>query len=157
MQIIKNQNFLDKHNLDVQLNDETPLILTVDNDRDNLLLVNLILSYLNYNLVISANTQTALSILERERPDLILLGINFPGIREMELFRRLKQNSQTRTIPIVALTAISNPEYQSCLLCVGYDYCLTKPYLLEDLHKLIRDRYQLLPTRQKTIAASGEA
>lgn len=144
MQITEKKSFFDKQDLDIQLNDRTSLILAVDNDRDNLLLVNLVLSYFNYNLVMTANTQTALSMVKRDRPDLILLGINSPGIKEMELFDQLQQDSQTRSIPIVALTAISNPDYLSHLLNVGCDYCLTKPYLLENLQELIRDRYQLL-------------
>lgn len=155
MQITRKKDFCIKQDLESQLNDETSLILAVDNDRDNLLFANLALSYLGYNLVMSANTQTALSMVERDRPDLILLGINFPGIREMELFRQLKQNSPTRSIPIVALTAISHPNYLSCLLSVGCDYCLTKPYLLEDLRQIVGDRYQLLPSRAK-ITPEGE-
>ncbi|MGV2827455.1 response regulator [Myxosarcina sp. GI1(2024)] len=148
MQAIEKKDFL-KQDLDNQLNDETSLILAVDNDRDNLFLVNLILSYLGYDLVMSANTQTALSMVERDRPDLILLGINLPGTKEMELLCQLKQDLQTRSIPIFALTAISNPDYLNYLLDAGCDYCLVKPYLLKDLHKIIRDRYQLLPTRSK--------
>ncbi|MBE9047485.1 response regulator [Pleurocapsales cyanobacterium LEGE 10410] len=123
--------------LNSQLSDGSPLILAIDNDRDNLLLINLVLSYLNYSLVMTANIQRALSMVKRDRPDLILLGINFPGIAEIEILRQLKQAASTRSIPIVALTAILNSDYLSYLSCLGCDYCLTKPYLLEDLEKLI--------------------
>lgn len=130
--------------LNSQLSDGSPLILAIDNDRDNLLLINLVLSYLDYSLVMTVNTQTALSMVERERPDLILLGINSPGIAEIEILRQLKQAASTRSIPIIALTAILNPDYLSYLSCLGCDYCLTKPYLLKDLEKLIGE--QLFPT-----------
>lgn len=132
-------------NSDPQLTNPSPLILTVDDDRDNLLLVNLVLSYFEYYFIMSANTQTALSLVKTEQPDLILLGINSPGIKEIELLDKLKKDSQTRYIPIVALSAIANPDYLRDLLCLGCDYCLTKPYLLEDLQKLIRNCCQLLP------------
>jgi CheY-like chemotaxis protein len=130
--------------LNSQLSDGSPLILAIDNDRDNLLLINLVLSYLDYSLVMTANTQTALSMVGRERPDLILLGINSPGIAEIEILRQLKQAASTRSIPVVALTAIFNPDYLSYLSYLGCDYCLTKPYLLEDLEKLIGE--QLFPS-----------
>ena len=130
------------NHLNVQLSKQSPLILAVDDDRDNLLLIDLVLSYFDYNLVMTANTQTAISMVKRDKPDLILLGVNSPGIREIRLFCQLKQDPQTCSIPIVALSAISNPDYLSYLLCLGCDYCLTKPYLLEDLQQLIcgRDR-----------------
>lgn len=128
-------------NLNSQYNHQSPLILTVDDNRDNLLLINLALSYFNYKLVITANTQTAMSMVKRDLPNLILLGINTPGTKEQELLRQLKQDHKTRSIPIVALTALVNPDYLSSLLDLGCDYCLSKPYLLEELQRVIRDRY----------------
>lgn len=143
---LANDSFIPKiKHLNIQLSRQSPLILAVDDDQDNLLLINLVLSCFDYDLVMTANTQTALSMVERDKPDLILLGINSPGIREMELFRQLKQDSQTCSIPVVALSAVSNSDYLSYLLCLGCDFCLTKPYLLEDLQHLIRERYQLCP------------
>ena len=131
------------NHLNIQLSKQSPLILAVDDDQDNLLLIDLVLSYFDYDLVMTASTQTALSMVKRDKPDLILLGINSPGIREIKLFCQLKQNPQTCSIPIVAISAISNPDYLSYLLCLGCDYCLTKPYLLEDLQQLICDRDRL--------------
>ncbi|MGF1542480.1 MAG: two-component system response regulator [Pleurocapsa sp.] len=145
MKLANNSSIPKIKHLNTQFNNQSLLILTVDDDQDNLFLSNLVLSYFEYHLVITANTKTAISMVKREPPDLILLGINFPGIEEMDFFCQLKQDLPTRSIPIIVLSAIANPDYLSHLLRLGCDYCLTKPYWLEDLQELIRDCGQLLP------------
>ena len=94
MQVTKHKNCFDKKDLGMELNNETSLILAVDNDPDNLLLINLVLSSFHYNVVMTANTQNALSMAKSYQPDLILLGINFPGVKESELCYQLKQEKQ---------------------------------------------------------------
>lgn len=143
MQATKHKNCFDKKDLGIELNNKTSLILSVDNDRDNLLLTSLVLSSFYYIVVMTAKTQTALSMAKSYQPDLILLGINFPGVKESEICYQLKQEKQTCHIPILALTALTETDYLDYFLCLGCDYCLSKPYLLEDLHKIIQERYQL--------------
>jgi two-component system cell cycle response regulator DivK len=54
----------------------------------------------------------ALDLAREEQPDLILMDIRLPDISGFEVTRMLKQDQRTKTIPIVAVTALASPEYE---------------------------------------------
>jgi CheY-like chemotaxis protein len=78
--------------------------------------------------VIEATTaQEALNQLKMEGPDLILMDIQLPGMDGLELTRRLKENPDTRRIPVLALTSYAmkgDRELAMAAGCAGY---ITKP------------------------------
>lgn len=119
-----------------------PLILVVEDDRDNLLCLAYMLIFFSCTFVAATDVQTALSIVRDYQPDLILLDIILPGVSGLELVRTLKQSTITETIPIVAVTALSRQKDRDRLLADGCDGYLSKPYLIEDLKKIL-DRFLL--------------
>ncbi|WP_018953829.1 PAS domain S-box protein [Thioalkalivibrio sulfidiphilus] len=62
-----------------------------------------------------------------ERPDLVLLDINLPDMDGFEVFRLLRENIETRHIPIIAVTANAMPGDQERGRQVGFDAYLIKP------------------------------
>lgn len=74
--------------------------------------------------------EDGLGLLERaqaERPDLILLDLQLPGVDGFTLTRQLKADAETREIPILAMSAYVSPEKQAEAVasgCVGF---LAKP------------------------------
>lgn len=109
-------------------------ILVVDDDQDNLLLVNYQLLQLLECTVISAQDgQTALSLAQTYAPDLILLDIMLPEMDGFEVARCLKQNPQTQTIPIIAVTAMARSLDHDLALASGCDDYVCKPYEMETL------------------------
>ncbi|MGA7932552.1 MAG: response regulator [Kovacikia sp.] len=113
-------------------------ILVVDDDPDNLLLLTYQISLLIDCAVISATDgYTALSLARRVHPKLILLDVMLPDINGFEVVSRLKQDSLTQKIPVVAVTAMARSQDQDLALQAGCDGYLRKPYELESLERVI--------------------
>ena len=73
-----------------------------------------------------------------ERPDLILMDLSLPVLDGWESARRLKEESDTRSIPIIALSAHAMAGDRERALAVGCDDYDTKPVVLERLLSKIR-------------------
>lgn len=115
-----------------------PLILAVDDDEDNLLLITQVLSLGDYSFITATNGWMALSMAEERLPDLILLDVMLPDLDGAEIVCRLRQNPQTMSIPIVAVTAMARKEDRDRLLAVGCNDYISKPYMIDDIEELIR-------------------
>ena len=72
----------------------------------------------------------ALDLARYEQPDLILMDIRLPDINGLEVTRLLKQDDRTKTIPIVAVTALTSPEYEKKGFESGCDAYIPKPITL---------------------------
>ncbi|MBV8537493.1 MAG: response regulator [Alphaproteobacteria bacterium] len=81
------------------------LILAVDDSPEDLALLNAIVMGAGYTFVGAASGEDALSLVHRCTPRLILLDIQMPGLDGIETCRRLRENSQLKTVPIAFLTA----------------------------------------------------
>lgn len=115
-----------------------PLILAVECDEDNRVLLSYALELFEYPFMIAADREAAFSLAYEARPDLILLEVVLPTLADgLELVRQLKRHEQTRTIPIVAVTAIAMPHDRERILASGCDGFLAKPYLLEQLQQIL--------------------
>ncbi len=66
-------------------------------------------------------------------PDLILMDMNLPSMDGMEVAKALKDDAQTQSIPIIALTAYTRDEDRKKALDAGCDDYATKPVNLTDL------------------------
>jgi two-component system, cell cycle response regulator DivK len=121
-----------------------PLILAVDDDEDNLLLIAYALEPLGCCLFTATDGKSALSIAQTYQPDLILLDILIPYMDGTEVVSRLRKDSKTKTIPVVAVTALARPEDRDRFLQAGCNDHLTKPYMLEEIEAIVQ-RYLRLP------------
>lgn len=125
---------------DQQANIRSPLVLAVDDNEDNLILLMHVLQLLQYSLITASNGETAVLMAQDHQPDLILLDIMLPDISGIEVVNRLKQNPLTRTIPVVAVTALARTQDRDRILLAGCNEYISKPYIIEELEALI-DRY----------------
>lgn len=84
-------------------------ILAVDDVKMNL---DLLVGALGdrYDLSVATNGATALKLVSETRPDLILLDIMMPGMDGFEVLQKLKENPDTRDIPVIFLSALSEVE-----------------------------------------------
>ena len=87
------------------------ILIVEDNQLNSKLLKQLLTAY-GYEVWESPEGLQALDLARDERPDLILMDIRLPGISGLEVTRLLKQDDQTKTIPIIAITALASPEYE---------------------------------------------
>jgi CheY-like chemotaxis protein len=103
------------------------VILIVDDNEMNIKLVSLTLAAAGYMLLAATCASEVYSILERERPHLILMDLQLPGIDGYELTRRLKGDTRTRDIVIVALTAQALDDVSHAARDAGCDGYISKP------------------------------
>lgn len=103
-------------------------ILIVEDEESLLKLESILLSTRGYKVTGVSDGLAALREIEQNRPDLILLDIMMPGIDGFEVCRRVKENPDTRSIPVVMLTAKKSFADQTRGVEVGADAYLTKPF-----------------------------
>lgn len=120
-----------------------PLILSVDDDEDNLILASCALELFGYRVISAADGETALALIDRYPPSLILLDIVMPVLDGEALLDILKKHPKTAKIPIIAVTALASPDDREKLIQLGCDDYLSKPYLLEDLDLTVRRHLRL--------------
>lgn len=102
-------------------------ILVIDDDLETLRLVGLMLQKQGYHVVTAASGEEGIQVALREQPDLILLDVMMPGLDGFEVTRRLRQNPETSSIPILIFTAKSQVEDKVEGYEAGADDYLTKP------------------------------
>jgi DNA-binding response OmpR family regulator len=110
------------------------LILIVDDDESLRKMLKMRLSYNQYRVETAESGERAFDIISKERPDLILLDIAMPDMDGYEVCKILKDNPETRDIPIMFLTAIGGAienKLQS-LMVGGVDF-IQKPFDGPDL------------------------
>ncbi|MGY3903526.1 response regulator [Aeromonas lusitana] len=102
-------------------------ILVVDDTPDNLMLMADLLRD-KYRVKVATNGEKALRILQGDPlPDLILLDIMMPGLSGLQVAERLQQETRTRHIPIIFLTAMAAMENEIQGLALGAVDYITKP------------------------------
>jgi CheY-like chemotaxis protein len=102
-------------------------ILVVDDHETNLKLASDVLAFEGHRVFQARDAEEALAVLERCKPDLVLMDIALPGMDGLTLTRKLKAEEQTKHIPIVALTAFAMKGDDRKALEAGCDGYITKP------------------------------
>src|SRR2546425_6549837 len=102
-------------------------ILVVDDDQRNVRLMESILRGSGYRVAKAYDGEEALSLVEQEPPDLLLLDVMMPKMSGFELCQRLKGRYETRLLPIILVTALNALEDKVQALEYGADDFLSKP------------------------------
>ena len=102
-------------------------VLVVDDDREIRGLVAGTLRRDGYTVVEAGDGPEALDVAARLMPDLVLLDMTLPGMDGVEVARQLKATPLLATIPVVALSALTQEAVQQRALAAGCARYLTKP------------------------------
>ena len=117
---------------------QQPLVLVVDDNEDNLLLLAFLLEQLGCTIITAADGQAALDLAQQQKPSLILLDMMLPDLDGMEVLHRLRKNSLTVNIPVIAVTAMARVEDRERILSAGCNEYVSKPYVVDELEVLLR-------------------
>ena len=104
-----------------------PRILVVDDNAANVDILRTRLSAVGYEVVTAADGEEALAAVREHLPDLVLLDVMMPKLDGVEVCRRLRADPSVAFIPIVLVTAKSDPKDVVAALDAGGDEYLTKP------------------------------
>lgn len=126
-------------------------ILTVDDVPKNVQILGTILKKENYQVSFATSGKQALSIIESEKPDLILLDIMMPEMDGYQVAQILKNNKETKDIPIIFLTAKTETEDIIKGFEVGCVDYVTKPFNTAELLARVRTHLELKKAREELI------
>jgi putative two-component system response regulator len=102
-------------------------ILIIDDDSTNLKLIKALLIKQGYDCLCKKNGQDALMIINKYKPDLMLVDVMMPLINGFELTRQVKANELTKHIPIILITALSDRNSRIEGLEAGAEEFVNKP------------------------------
>jgi diguanylate cyclase (GGDEF)-like protein len=128
----------DGRRYDEQVPDETATVLVVEDDASSRRGYELLLRLSGYRVVAVANAEDALERLRTTSFDLIVSDVNMPRIDGFELVRQLRNESATRDVPIILLSAVADSQRKVTGLDRGADDFLAKPVDVDELLARIR-------------------
>ena len=103
-------------------------ILVVEDDENIQQLVGYNLAKAGFHVVYADNGEQALSVIKREKPELIVLDLMLPGLNGFEICKLVRKDPKTKNLPIVMLTAKSEENDMAAGLDLGADDYITKPF-----------------------------
>jgi two-component system cell cycle response regulator len=127
-------------------------VLIVDDEPLNVKLLAAKLSQEPYEILTAFNGHEAMKKVSKDSPDLILLDIMMPGIDGYEITRTLKNDPDTRHIPIILVTALNGQEDKRRGLESGADEFLNKPVNSTELKARVRSLLELKDYQEQVIS-----
>lgn len=126
-----------------------PLILIVDDTPKNIQVLGKTLHDIGYNVSIATSGSQALDSVKKEKPDLILLDIQMPEMDGFEVCKILKMNSDTKGIPIIFLTAVTDSDKIVEGFELGAVDYITKPFNSAELSVRVATHIEIKQSREK--------
>jgi DNA-binding response OmpR family regulator len=109
-------------------------ILIVDDEPEIVKLVAKLMEARGHRVTTGRDGQEALDLVEKDRPDVLILDLNLPKVDGFEVCKRLKAADATRNLPIVMMTAaFPSVEDADRGMTLGADEYVVKPFLREVL------------------------
>jgi len=118
-------------------------VLIVDDDQLNITALTQILQY-DYTIHIERDGVDALVIAEKLQPDLILLDVVMPGMDGFDVLKFLKRKPETRDIPVIFITGLSNPKDEENGLLLGAADYIHKPITPAIVKLRVKNQIQIV-------------
>jgi CheY-like chemotaxis protein len=114
-------------------------VLYIEDNDDNVYMLKMRLELLDeFEVLTAGDGEQGCDMAATERPEIILMDLEMPGIDGWEATRRLKSNPQTRDIPVIALSAHALAGSREKALAAGCDEFDTKPVEFDRLLATMR-------------------
>ena len=102
-------------------------VLVVEDNAANMKLAIFLLESAGHRVLTATDAEAGLALARSERPALILMDIQLPGMDGLEAVEILKRDEVTRAIPVVALTALAMKGDEERIRAAGADGYIAKP------------------------------
>lgn len=130
-------------------------ILVVDDTPENLRVVVSLLKEAGYKARGIPNGQMALQAVAKQPPDLILLDIRMPGMDGFQVCEALRDNPQSRDIPVIFLSALTDTADKQRAFDLGGEDYITKPFQAEEVLARVNTHLELARNRLALIHTRG--
>ena len=117
-----------------------PYIMVVDDDREMLKMLNRTLELEGYDVATTTDGSSALALLDKRSPDLVILDIMMPDLDGFQVLKLIRQRS---SIPVIMLTAHCEAASWQRALLLGADDWVKKPFRPRELAARIRAKVRL--------------
>jgi len=114
-------------------------ILVADDEKINIDFFQVMLTKLGFSVEVAYNGEEVLEKVKEFAPDLILLDLLMPKLSGFQVAEILKKNNETKDIPIVVLSAVSDIKDKVDMLELGIDDYITKPFNFVEILARIRN------------------
>ena len=128
---------------------DTPWILIVDDVETNRFVLRNIITDMGLQPILAENGVQALRIVERHRPQLILLDVSMPEMDGYEFCRLMKEDPVTRDIPIIFISAYDEPDDIITGFSLGGEDYITKPFIQEVVQARVSTHLKLHQAAQE--------
>ena len=115
------------------------LILIVEDNDKNMKLARDILQVKGYRTIEAESAETGLPLAAAQKPDLVLMDIQLPGMNGIEALKKLRASPETSPIPVLAFTASVMPQDRKEIMSAGFDGFVSKPINLKEFVASIAD------------------
>ena len=114
------------------------LILIVEDNEKNMKLVRDVLQVKGYATIEAGSAEDGIRLAKEQKPDLILMDIQLPGMNGIEALGVLRSGPETAGIPVVAVTASVMPQDRNKITEAGFNAYVGKPINLKEFLDTVR-------------------
>jgi len=114
------------------------LILIVEDNDKNLKLQRDVLRFHGFDTIEATNAEDGIALARERQPRLVLMDIQLPGMDGVSALQRLREDSATAAIPVVAVTASVMKEDRERFENAGFDGFITKPISVKTFPDQVR-------------------
>ncbi len=118
-------------------------ILIVDDAPANLKLLTDSLTPAGYEVLLASSGELALASVATRLPELIILDIRMPGMGGFEVYRQLKERAETRDVPVIFLSAVTEMVQRVEGLKLGAVDFISKPFQVDELLARVQTQLEL--------------
>jgi len=115
-------------------------ILIVEDNPANMTLAIFLLQSAGHTVLSATDAETGLTLARDEQPDLVVMDIQLPGMDGLQATALLKRDDATRTIPVIALTALAMKGDEERIRAAGCDGYIAKPLAYKEFLATISAR-----------------
>ena len=120
-----------------------PKILIAEDDTSLAKMYSSRFEFESYEVVVAYDGKEALGKIYKERPDLIILDIMMPKKSGMEALEEIREKEAFSNIPVIILTALSNPKMQEKAQELEAKYFVKSEILLPKLVEIVKEELRL--------------
>ena len=119
-------------------------VLVIEDNSDNLRLITYALKRAGYEVIAARTGEEGVELASREKPFIILMDIQLPGIDGMEATRRIRKFAAAHDVLIIAITSYAMGGDEEDILAAGCNAYFEKPFdplkIVEKIHKVMRKK-----------------